>query len=216
MKKIGCIIIYSKPIGDKTEPKGTIIYDDGSEEEVSLKEAAEKAIEMAFEYGFPNAINNERYFNTTYEDFMNNKSDYIDLAKKESKELEGLNAKKPPIRRKINDLPEIITEVEPPKIVKGEPKKPKEIVEKIISEEQVVYGPKPEEIMEKLEDIQDVYGPSPAPNEEVSEEEPDFEMIEKAVQSLFDEEDAKQEELEPSQKDLDSKIKGQNDKAKRR
>ena len=40
---------------------------------------------MALDYGYVNAIDNERYFNTTYEDFINNKDKYKSIATGEKK-----------------------------------------------------------------------------------------------------------------------------------
>ena len=82
MAKIGCIVMYSKPIdNNRTIPCGTVYYSDGTKEELSLREAAEKALDMQLEYGYDNALENERYFNVTYEDFLENHEKYVSIAK---------------------------------------------------------------------------------------------------------------------------------------
>lgn len=157
MSKIGCIVMYSKPVGNnKTSPKGTIFYNDGTEKEVSLSEAASLALTMAIELGYENPIENERYFNTTFIDFINNKNKYKKIAEtlKENEEQNGENepaeeneeqneANEPDeekettaseseednkdLEKELEDIKkklfEEIVEVEPPKVVKAEPKK---------------------------------------------------------------------------------------------
>lgn len=175
-KKIGCIVMYSKPLEKhKTVPCGTIFYSDGTEEEVSLKEAAEKALTMALDYGYVNAIDNERYFNTTYEDFTNNKSKYMSIAKGENETkkstVKTTTVKTPTKPRK---LPTNITEVDPPTRVHDKTKEPV-VKQEIINNHQVIYGPnpyinKPIPVEKKVEPVvkqevienhQVLYGPAP-------------------------------------------------------
>ena len=143
MAKIGCIVMYSKPIdNNRTIPCGTVYYSDGKEEELSLREAAEKALDMQLEYGYDNALENERYFNVTYEDFLENHEKYVSIAKsaetkttsepepvQEPEQTSDVSFSVEPEPTKIaepvvvTNLPENVVQVEPPKVVKAEPEK---------------------------------------------------------------------------------------------
>ena len=136
MKNVGCIVMYSKPIDDnKTIPCGTVFYTDGTSDEVSLKEAANHALNMALEYGYVNAIENERYFNVTFEEFVNNREKYESIAKgvEEKEEIIDVYTNEHEVENKeesqtiktkidgdINDsnLPDFIRVVEPPAVVR--------------------------------------------------------------------------------------------------
>ena len=212
-KKIGCIVMYSKPLEKyKTIPRGTVFYSDGTEEEVSLKEAAEKALEMALEYGYINAIDNERYYNTTYEDFINNKENYINIAKGLEKKPESTKVKNP---KKPRKLPDNITEVDPPSIVIGQNGKPE--IER-----------KPEKIITELQDEQDLYAPPPPvieytakkptddtnkPDEDKNKPDDDLDAIEDKIHELLNEPiKTKMEDKTPTQEDLLKMIQEQNSK----
>lgn len=177
MEKIGCIVMYSKPLEKhKTVPKGTVFYTDGTEKEISLKEAANLALEMALDYGYINAIDNERYFNTTYTEFMNNKEKYKEIATGKKKE-ETPEVKKTTVDKDttFKNLPPDIVEVEPPKVVKDETtkkeekvEKPEEVIKTIINEQEV-YGPAPEEYIEE-EEVEEAVKEEPISEETVKEE----------------------------------------------
>ena len=154
MNKIGCIVMYSKPIDKhKTIPCGTVYYVDGTEEEVSLKEAAEKALEMSLDYGYENAIENERYFNTTYAEFLENEEKY--------KKIANPNYKKEPRKMtfKTNNMPkrlsDNIREVEPPKVVKDETYKDDDFIKNAIDGELDKVEASAEEEKEKLDELID-------------------------------------------------------------
>ena len=239
-KKVGCIVMYSKPLEKhKTVPCGTIFYSDGTEEEVSLKEAAEQALTMALDYGYVNAIDNERYFNTTYEDFIKNKDKYKSIAtgkKKEEPTVKTTTVKEP---KKPKKLPPNVTEVEPPTRAHDKTKDPKtdEIKTGIVKEHQVLYGPNPyvseTKVLEKSEEpiTKEVNGPGPerivhevtmeqdlyrpAPPEIVDEsEEIDFDSIERKLNEVIENVEASGERIEtPTKGDLLKMIQEQNSKA---
>lgn len=217
-KTIGCIVMYSKPLEKhKTVPRGTIFYTDGTEKEVSLKEAAEKALSMAMEYGYSNAIDNERYFNITYEDFMKNKDRYRTIAT-ESKSKEERPAKKTTVKKteKPRKLPDGITEVEPPIKAKDGTKTKKEPelgIPEVTNNQQVLYGPAPQDIVEEVVQVeQDLYGP--APPEIIDEpDDIDFDRIEQKLKEVIDRTAVSDKPMdEPTQDDLQRMIDRQNKK----
>ena len=199
MEKIGCIVMYSKPLEKhKTVPKGTVFYTDGTEKEISLKEAANLALEMALDYGYINAIDNERYFNTTYTEFINNKEKYKEIATGKKKE-ETPEVKKTTVDKDttFRNLPPDIVEVEPPKVVKDETtkkeekvEKPEEVIKTIINEQEV-YGPAPEEYIE--EEVEEAVNAKPEEGE--SEIPPIVEEVEEEVK-----EEEIPEEVQPVEK----------------
>ena len=235
MERIGCIVMYSKPLEKhKTVPKGTIFYTDGTEKEISLKEAANLALEMAMDYGYINAIDNERYFNTTYAEFMNNKDRYKEIATGKKKE-ETPEVKKTTVDKDttFRNLPPGIVEVDPPKVVKDETTKKEEKVEKpeevvkTIMGVQEVYGPAPDEYVEEVEvepeeiveeikkEEQIVYGPAPyTPEEEVQPvvepEDIDYEEIERKLNEMLDKALSGDTKEESSESDLIDMIEEQN------
>lgn len=211
MNKIGCIVMYSKPIDkNKTIPRGTVYYVDGTEEEVSLKEAAEKALEMALDYGYDNAIDNERYFNTTYEDFIENEEKYKNIAVPNKKSETKTTTMKPEnIERK---LPENIVEVEPPKVVKDDTKKEDNFVKDLIDSEIDKVEASDELTSAKIDELvdnQNPLEPNPAPVEEPDDL--DLNSIEQKLNRVLD--DDILENNEPTEDDLFRMINEQNEKA---
>ncbi len=213
MNKIGCIVMYSKPIDKhKTIPCGTVYYVDGTEEEVSLKEAAEKALEMSLDYGYENAIENERYFNTTYAEFLENEEKY--------KKIANPNYKKEPRKMtfKTNNMPkrlsDNIREVEPPKVVKDETYKDDDFIKNAIDGELDKVEASDESLNKKLDELinehqeQEVVD-NPAPVEEP--EDIDFDLIEQKLNEVLDETINNEEtKSEPTQDDLLKMINEQN------
>lgn len=221
MERIGCIVMYSKPLEKhKTVPKGTIFYTDGTEKEISLKEAANLALEMAMDYGYINAIDNERYFNTTYAEFMSNKERYKEIATGKKKE-ENPEVKKTVVDKDttFRNLPPDIVEVDPPKVVKDETTKKEEKVEKpeevvkTIMDVQEVYGPAPEEYVEEVKVEPEEVQPVEEPEKVQPEEEPediDYEEIERKLNEMLDKALAGDTKEESSESDLIDMIEEQN------
>ena len=203
MSKIGCIVMYSKPIEkNKTIPRGTVFYTDGTEKEVSLKEAAILALEMSMERGYENAIDNERYFNTSYKEYLDNKDKYKEIALEKKSEVKKTVVEKP-IEKKT--IPEGIVEVEPPERVKDETRKKEgkthsDEPEKIVIEHpQVLYGPPPE-MIEKHEENKT----------EVESGDIDFEDLEAKLEKVLEEAFSKDESEEVTEQDLMKMIDEQN------
>ncbi len=234
MSKIGCIVMYSKPLEkNKTVPRGTVFYTDGTEKEVSLKEAAVLALEMSMERGYENAIDNERYFNTSYKEFLDNKDKYKKIAKKKKAEVKKTTVEKT-IEKKT--IPSGIVEVEPPERVKDETRKKEEKTHSDepelirVEQPQVLYGPPPEMIetheenkaeqepeLIKIEQPQVLYGPPPemieTHEEDKKEVEPgdiDFEELEAKLEKVLEEAFSKDESEEVTEQDLMKMIDEQN------
>lgn len=203
MSKIGCIVMYSKPLEkNKTIPRGTVFYTDGTEKEVSLKEAAVLALEMSMERGYENAIDNERYFNTSYKEFIENKDKYKEIAKEKKAEVKKTTVEKP-IEKKT--IPAGIVEVEPPERVKDETRKKEEKTHSDepelirVEQPQILYGPPPQMIETHEED-----------KKEVEPGDIDFEELEAKLEKVLEEAFSKDESEEVTEQDLLKMIEEQN------